>query len=231
MLGSGTLANASSTEYIPENSWLSQLGFYNYSGVTVAVYIAIALAVAIAVLLYKTNFGYEIKICGANPKMARYGGINAGRIILLAMILSGAIAGAAGAIEILGVHHRFQMRFSNQVGFDGVVVSLLANNNPIGVMFTAFFFGALKNGAMTLQRIADVPSALIDIVRGIIIFTISLDFAVFKLKKRLRNNNAEKQEQNIRAFKDTAPINTFENIETDVHVIVKTETEEDKELR
>ncbi len=196
MLGKGTLAAASSTDYIPENVWLMKLSFLPSSGVTVGLYIAIALTIGMAVLLYKTNLGYEIKICGANSRMAEYGGINSGRVILTIMVLSGVIAGLAGAVEILGVHHRFPMRFSNQVGFDGVVVSLLASNHPIGVLFTAFFFGALKNGAMTMQRIADVPSALIDIVRGIIIFTISIDFAVLKFRKRWKlkkQNNKEEQ--------------------------------------
>ena len=196
MLGGGTLAAARSTDYIPQNAWLMKLSFLPSSGATIGLYIAIALTIGMAILLYKTNLGYEIKICGANTKMAEYGGINSGRVILTIMILSGIIAGLAGAVEVLGVHHRFPIRFSNQVGFDGVVVSLLANNNPIGVIFSAFFFGALKNGAMTMQRIADVPSALIDIVRGIIIFTISIDFAVLKIRKKYhltKKNNKEEQ--------------------------------------
>lgn len=195
MLGKGTLAAARSTDYIPENLWLAKLDFLPSSGVTIGLYLAIALTIGMAVLLYKTNLGYEVKICGANPRMAEYGGINSGRVILTIMVLSGVIAGLAGAVEILGVHHRFPIRFSNQVGFDGVVVSLLANNNPIGVLFTAFFFGALKNGAMTMQRIADVPSALIDIVRGIIIFTISIDFALLKFKKYKAGKQRKKEEQ------------------------------------
>ena len=195
MLGKGTLAAARSTDYVPENAWLAKLSFLPSSGVTIGLYLAIALTIGMAVLLYKTNLGYEVKICGANTRMAEYGGIKPGRVILTIMILSGCIAGLAGAVEILGVHHRFPIRFSDQVGFDGVVVSLLANNNPIGVLFTAFFFGALKNGAMTMQRIADVPSALIDIVRGIIIFTISVDFAMLKIRKKYKLGKYRNKEE------------------------------------
>jgi ABC-type uncharacterized transport system permease subunit len=190
MLGSGTLATARSTDYIPENLFLPKLEWLGDSNANIGLYLMLAVMIGLAFVLYKTRFGYEIKICGANPTMARYGGINAGKTILLAMIISGIIAGAAGAVEVLGVHHRFPIRFSDQIGNDGVVVSLLANNNPFGILLTAFFFAALKNGSMIMQRIADVPSALVDIVRGIIIFTISAKFAF----KAIRNHRKEKNE-------------------------------------
>ena len=110
--------------------------------------------------------------------------MNVGKVILTAMILSGAIAGATGAVEVMGSHHRFPIRFSNQIGNDGVVIALLANNNPFGILLTSFFFAALKNGSNIMQRIADVPSSLIDVVRGIIIFTISARFTVNWLRGR-----------------------------------------------
>jgi simple sugar transport system permease protein len=187
MRGPGALAMANSTDYIPENTWLPRINLISYPGVTTALYLALILTVIMAILIYKTKFGYEIKICGSNPRLAEYGGINSSRVIFLVMILSGMIAGAIGAVEVMGVQHRFQMRFSKDVGFDGVVVSLLAGNHPIGIFFTALFFGTLKNGAMTLQRIADVPGALVDIVRGIIIFTITLDFTVIQFRKKGRH--------------------------------------------
>lgn len=185
MLGDGTLANARSTNYMPENSWLTRLSWLGDSSATTGLYIMLAILIGMAFVFYKTRFGYELKICGANPNFARYGGINAGRIIFAAMLISGAIAGAAGAIEVMGVHHRFPIRFSSSLGNDGVVIALLANNNPLGVFLTSFFFAALKNGSNIMQRIADVPSSLVDVVRGIIIFTISARFSFGWLKEKL----------------------------------------------
>ena len=178
MLGDGTLAAARSTNYIPENSWLTRLSWLGDSSASTGLYIMLAVLIGIAFVFYKMRFGYELKACGANPLFARYGGINAGRVILSAMIISGAIAGATGAIEVMGIHHRFPIRFSNSMGNDGVVIALLASNNPFGILLTSFFFAALKNGSNIMQRIADVPSSLVDVVRGIIIFTISARFSI-----------------------------------------------------
>ena len=184
MLGVGTLANARSTNYIPENAWLTKLSWLGDSTATTGLYIMLAVLIGMAFLFYKTRLGYELKVCGANRDFARYGGMNVGKVILTAMILSGAIAGATGAVEVMGIHHRFPIRFSNQIGNDGVVIALLANNNPFGILLTSFFFAALKNGSNIMQRIADVPSSLIDVVRGIIIFTISARFTVNWLRGR-----------------------------------------------
>ncbi len=191
MLGDGTFANARSTNYIPENTWLTRLEWLGDSNATTGLYLMLAVLIGMAFIFYKMRFGYELKLCGANRRFAEYGGIRAGRVILAAMIISGAIAGATGAIEVMGVHHRFPIRFSNQIGNDGVVIALLANNNPFGILLTSFFFAALKNGSNIMQRIADVPSSLVDVVRGIIIFTISIRFAVSWAKRRSGEKKTE----------------------------------------
>ena len=97
MLGDGTLANARSTNYIPENAWLTKLSWLGDSNATTGLYIMLAVLIGMAFLFYKTRLGYELKVCGANRDFARYGGMNVGKVILTAMILSGAIAGATGA--------------------------------------------------------------------------------------------------------------------------------------
>jgi simple sugar transport system permease protein len=196
MLGDGTMSAARSTNYIPENMFLPMLKQFEPSTASVGIYIAIVLAFIVAFLLYKTNKGYEIRIVGNNPKMAEYGGISVNRTILYIMLVSGFIAGIAGAIEILGVHHRFPLRFSSQLGFDGVVVSLLANNNPIGITVSAFFFGTLKTGFINMQRISDVPAAMTDVVRGIIILIVSANFAFNLLKKRVLKKKRQDNHQN-----------------------------------
>lgn len=192
MLGSGSLVAAQSTEYISENLWLPKLTWFGDSNANISLFIALGFVLVIAFLLYKTKYGYEIKICGSNMEFARYGGISAARTIMLVMVLSGMLGGATGAMEILGVHHRFSYRYSTDVGMDGVVIALLAGNNPFGVVLTGFFYGALKNGASIMQRIADVPSSLVDIVRGSIVLIITANFSLKKLLPRLKKRAAAK---------------------------------------
>lgn len=184
MLGSGTLKTAHSTEYIAENVWLPKLDWFGDSNANLGIFLALAFCLIVAFVLYRTRHGYEIKICGSNMEFARYGGISAGKTILLVMIVSGMIGGATGAIEILGVHHRFAYRYSTDVGLDGVVVALLAGNNPFGVILSGFFYGALKNGASIMQRIAEVPSSLVDVVRGSIVLIITANFGVKKWRAK-----------------------------------------------
>ena len=194
MLGGGSLTAAHSTEYISENLWLPMLGWFGDSKANLGLFIGLLLVALISFMLYKTKYGYEIKICGANMEFARYGGISAGKTIMLVMIVSGMIGGATGALEILGIHHRFAYRYSSNVGMDGVVVALLAGNNPIGVILSGFFYGALKNGASIMQRIADVPSSLVDLVRGSIVLIITADFGFRKLRKRNQTRKAAREE-------------------------------------
>lgn len=195
MLGSGSMVAAQSTNYIPKNSWLPKLGFFSGGQASTGLYFAIVTVFLIAYVVYRTKLGYEVKICAENPNMAQYGGISYAKTIFKVMVISGFIAGLTGAIEIIGVQHRFPIRFSNQLGNDGVVISLLANNNPMGVLLSAFFFGALKDGTLNMQVIADVPSSLVDVVRGIIIFTISANYGFTFLKKfRIKSKTMKKED-------------------------------------
>lgn len=200
MLGSGSLIAAQSTEYISQNLWLPKLTWFGDSNANASLFIALGFVLLVAFLLYKTKYGYEIKICGSNMEFARYGGISAAKTIMLVMIISGMIGGATGAMEILGVHHRFSYRYSTDVGMDGVVIALLAGNNPFGVVLTGFFYGALKNGASIMQRIADVPSSLVDIVRGSIVLIITANFSIKKIfngKKRKAKKIAREGLHNV----------------------------------
>lgn len=204
MLGDGTLGAARSTNYIAENTFLPMIQAFAPSTASVGIYIALAVVFVVAFILNRTQKGYEIRIVGNNPNMAEYGGIRVNATILYVMLLSGFIAGIAGAIEILGVHDRFPLRFSDQLGFDGIVVSLLANNNPFGIILSAFFFGALKTGSINMQRIADVPAAMTDVVQGFIILVVSANFA-FKWFKRKKIDSVH-MDANADTHVKTAPI-------------------------
>jgi ABC-type uncharacterized transport system permease subunit len=136
-------------------------------------FIAIALAVVLYIVIRRTTVGYEMRIAGTNRWFAQYGGINVKRTIVIAMLISGAVAGLAGGIEVLGVHRAFVQRFSTGLGFDGIVVSLLATNNPLGVIPSGIFFGALRAGSTAVERTTEVPRAMVTIFESIIVLGVT----------------------------------------------------------
>lgn len=169
--GKVTQMNASRT--LPENLWLPKIAAFGSSSASVGFYIAVIVALVAAFLFFKTTLGYEIKLVGTNPDFARYGGMKPNLVVLKVMALSGAVAGVIGTIEVTAVQHKLIAAFNPDIGFDGIVVSLLANNNPLGILISGFFFGGLKNGGNVMQRVTEVPQIVTQIIRAIIILTIS----------------------------------------------------------
>ncbi|HJA11553.1 MAG TPA: ABC transporter permease [Candidatus Mediterraneibacter merdipullorum] len=177
----GTNLNAS--EILSENTWLPRLSYFQPSTANVGFYIAVIVMIILAFVFYKTAFGHEIKIVGANPTLARYAGMKPKKTIFQVMALSGMIGGIVGAIEVTAVQHRLLTGFNPDFGMTGIVVTLLANNNPIGVLFSGAFFGAIHNGGINMERLTSVPSAVTDIVTGIIFLMIGAKFVLPRLKK------------------------------------------------
>ena len=180
----GTNLNASAV--LGKHTWLARISFLQPSEANVGFYLALLAAVILAVVFFRMTIGHEIKIVGANPTLALYSGIKPNAITLRVMMISGAIAGLIGAIEVTAIQHRLLAGFNPGFGFNGIVVSLLANNNPIGVVFSGLFFGALKNGGINMERMTDVPSAVTEIVMAIVIITISARLALPRLFKKHR---------------------------------------------
>ncbi|MGJ8454379.1 ABC transporter permease [Pseudothermotoga sp. U03pept] len=141
---------------------------------TSGIIIAVIAAVVIYVLLEKTTKGYELKGTGFNPYAAEYGGIKISQNIVLAMAISGALAGLAGTLEVTGVHHRFLGTLSGGKGFDGISIALIGQNNPIGIIFAALLMGALRTGSNEMQFVG-VPKHIILIVQAIVIFLVAAD--------------------------------------------------------
>lgn len=182
MAGTGISAGTFGTNRVPQNFYLTRLG--EGSQASTGIFIALVLAVLMAFMFSRTTIGYEFRMVGKNPLFAKYGGINVKISALASMCLSGAIGGLAGAIEILGVHRRFPARFANNLGFDGIVVSLLADNDPVGIIVSGLFFGGLRNGAMSMERLTNTPRAMVDIVNAIIILMVSAQFVIKFIKKQ-----------------------------------------------
>jgi simple sugar transport system permease protein len=132
--------------------------------------------VAIAGLYYlleHTAFGYDIRTSGLQPDAAEYGGVDAKRTVVASLTLSGAFGGVAGAMYVMMVLGTFQSGLPSY-GFDGITVSILAGNNPIGVAFAALLFGVLKSGTTVVQFATDVPPQLVGVLRGLIILFVAM---------------------------------------------------------
>lgn len=144
--------------------------FFAYpSRLHIGFFIALGLAFFIYWLLFRTTFGLEIRAVGANPSAARYAGINVTKNIILTMCLSGALAGIAGANELLGVNHTLTSTFSPGYGFDSIALSLLGGNHPLGVVFASLLFGTLRSGGTRMQNVAKIPVEIISVVQSLVI--------------------------------------------------------------
>ena len=134
----------------------------------VSLLLALGLAFALAWWLRRTVAGYELRAVGANPTAARYAGIDPKRVTVRAMLASGAIAGLAGAVQVLAYEGRFYSGFSPGYGFDALGVALLAGGSAVALIPAAFLFGALTKGALALQ-IEGVPKGLATVVLALLI--------------------------------------------------------------
>jgi general nucleoside transport system permease protein len=151
---------------------------------TAALPLAIVTALLLAWWLRRTVAGYELRAVGRSERAARYAGINVAGTIVKAMALSGALAGLAGATEVLGLVHRFNAQLSPGYGFTSIAVALLANSNPIGVIVSALFFGLLQNGALSMQALAGVPKDLVSVVEGLVILFVAANWLGERVRLR-----------------------------------------------
>jgi len=161
--------------------------------------IALACAFVVYIILTKTTFGFRVRAVGFNSQAARYAGMNMVSSIALAMLISGGLAGIAGAIEISGVHYRMMDGISPGYGFTGIVVSLLGKRHPFGVVVSAILFSALQAGADAMQRKVAVPVHLATVIQGLTILLVIVGeyMTTFQLKKihgfiRNKFNRAER---------------------------------------
>jgi simple sugar transport system permease protein len=152
--------------------------------------LALLMAGAVWWFLWKTTTGFEVRMAGANPRAAKYAGVHTGRTIVLTMALSGALAGMAGAVQILGVDHRMVRAFSTGYGFDAIALALLGNSTPLGVVLSSLLFGFLRGGAARMQSVASVPVELIRIIQGMVIVFIAAP-AIIRGMYRLKSARKE----------------------------------------
>ncbi len=152
---------------------------------TASIFVAILCVGVTYYILYKTTLGYEIRAVGLNPPAAEHGGVNVQGKIIIAMVISGMIAGLGGSGEVLGLHKRFIFGFSPGYGFDGIAVAVLGRNHPVGVVLGALLFGALRNGGMVMKQMTNVPTDLVVVIQGIVILFVAAP-EMFRIFRKLK---------------------------------------------
>ena len=171
--------------------------------INISILLAIVLAVVVYIVLNRTTFGYELKACGNNRESARYAGINAKRNIVLSMVIAGALAGFGGALYYLSGEADYNiLKVLQANGFNGIPVALLANSNPIGIIFSALFISYIQIGGESMQP--HFATENIDIIISVIIYlaafallTKSIIGKFFKTDKS--NVNAEPKPSTVNA--------------------------------
>lgn len=137
------------------------------------LFIAIAMIFILHLFLYRSKKGYELRVVGENQNFADYVGMRVGSVVLLSQFIGGAIAGLGGAVELLGMYNRFNWTRQTGFGWDGIIVAILAKNNPSLVPLSAFFLAYIRIGADIMSRNTNVTNELISIIQGFIILLIA----------------------------------------------------------
>jgi simple sugar transport system permease protein len=141
-----------------------------------AFIIALIVCALVYVFLWRTKWGYEIRATGANPRAAEYGGISTKTQIVIAMAVSGGLAGLVAVNEVLGYRYRYYQSFSANYGFTGIAVALLGRNHPVGVLLAALFFGALTRGGLFVDIFTErVSKDLVLVLQALIILFVAAE--------------------------------------------------------
>jgi ABC-type uncharacterized transport system permease subunit len=183
------------TSNIPDSAslaspWLQSLT--QFSRIHWGIVLAIICCFIMWFLLEKTTRGFELRAVGFNQDAAHYAGMSVNKNIILSMIISGAFAGLAGAMEGLGTFGYIAIKSSfTGVGFNGIAVALLGGNTALGVFFAALLFGALEVGALNMPLAAGVPNELVDIIIALIVFFVASSYIIRVFLERLSKKEAK----------------------------------------
>jgi len=184
------------SKMFPHNAWLPRLTDFAdqipfFRGLTTHAGLILALISVVIVwfILYRSKWGYEIRLIGDNPQAGRYAGLNISRNTIMVMMLSGALAGLAGMSEITGVVHRLQGAISPGYGFTGIIVAWLAKLNPFAVVVVSVLFGALILAGREIQ-----PSGIPKMIQGIILVCLIASDILLRYRVRIARRNTGMEE-------------------------------------
>ncbi|CAM3608822.1 ABC transporter permease [Parendozoicomonas haliclonae] len=144
---------------------------FPYSLLNPTILLALGVSAAVWVLIWRTRLGFAIRTVGSNPEAAKYAGIDAGRIIIITMAISGALAGMMAVNEVYAAQSRLILNFPNGAGFMGIAVALMGRNHPVGIVFAALLFGAMNQGGTELQfEIPSISPQVVLVIQALVVF-------------------------------------------------------------
>ncbi len=177
----------------PRTAWLPRLlRRYNLHP---GIFIAIGFAILVWYFLYRTKYGYELRMVGRNKNFARFSGIKVENVVIYSQIISGMVAGLAGAIELMGLYKRFVWQMTPGYGFDGIIVALLARNNPLAVIPAAFLIGYMRTGAYIMGRMTGIAPEIVLMLQAIMILLITAEAFLGFWKRKIIERAAMEREE------------------------------------
>ena len=180
------------TEVVPASSFLPV--FWKAGRLHAGFLIALGVAAVVYIVLFHTTLGFQIRAVGSGQEAAEHAGIPPVRNMVIAMLVSGGLAGLTGINEILGVQHRLSDYFSPGYGFDAIAVALLGGSHPLGVVVAAIFFGALRAGSNMMQRSVAVPAAVSGFIQGVTVLFVVIAGAIPKVQLYRRSGASEERQ-------------------------------------
>ncbi|HOJ87522.1 MAG TPA: ABC transporter permease [Pseudothermotoga sp.] len=175
----------------PQTAWLSVITKYRLNS---GLFIAVLLSILMGLLIYRTKWGYQIRVIGVNKKFGLYSGMRTMSIMFWVQILSGAVAGLAGGIELTAMYRRFVWQSLPGYGFDGIIVAILARNNPFLVIPSALFIAYLRIGANIMGRTTGVAPEIVIVLQSLMILLITAEALLEKFKQKAIAKEAMKGE-------------------------------------
>ena len=173
-----------------------EIGGYKFD-IPLGIVIAFLAVFVIHFIFKKTTFGYELKAVGANRKAAGYAGISVGKNMILAMMISGVLAGAAGSTYYMGYFASIQPKVLASTGFDSIAVALLGNSNPIGIIFASFLISVIGKGSTYLSSSASLDAEIASVITGLILLFsacgVYIQYKVKRSKDRLEEMDKQKE--------------------------------------
>ncbi|WP_099044773.1 ABC transporter permease [Leuconostoc citreum] len=212
-MSKGIKVSAETTKQVGANAslqmkWLTDLT--QGSSISAGIFISVFMIFVVWFVMKKTTLGFEIRAVGLNSDAAKYAGMSAKRNAVIAMAISGGLAGLAGTIEGLGNYlNFFTQNGSPSIGFDGMAVALLGGGSYLGVLAAAAIFSVLKIGGLGMPMSSGVPFELVDIVTASIIFFVGASYLIKLIQKRVKamDDKAARASQDKKAVKAAADSN------------------------
>lgn len=184
-------SKAMATPLINESANLTKL--IAKTNASSGVFIAVALVIIVYLVYRYTVVGYEMRMVGANIRFARAGGVKTNKIYLSIFLLSGAIAGLAGAIEILGVYGKFTADFASNIGWDGIMIATIAMNNPLATGIVGVLWAALKSGSLYMEAVTETNRLTMEVIQAVFVLFITINYKrMFGV--RLRKHRDDRKE-------------------------------------